>query len=180
MSGYRNNLTSFKWTTEDDKKHLYKEYDCFAPLYSHGQPKEITIYQTICDHTKEYRDFYLQYIIDMLKLNASFNEDEFTFKSLKCRNKDLVVCTLVRILWEKIGCISDMDNAVFLESLRNGKSIYRNKLKRFCDFYSKIESKGTYWGTGHTPESKLVKIRTSTDFINAEKITGVNNFFYNK
>lgn len=181
MLDYRHNITSYKFSLESgNPDKIIKDYACFSQLYVYGQPKEITIFNTKCDHTLQYRDFYLQYIIDMFKLEASFNEDEFIFKSLKDRYKDLLVCTLVRMLWERIGCSSEIDNAAFLESLKNGKSKYRDKLKRFCDFYSKIDQSkaNNYWGEGHTPKPDKIKIKSSKDFINAPVISGVNNFFY--
>lgn len=141
----------------------------------------IKIYNLSCEQTIDYKEFYLKYITDCFKIESNYDEelDCFTFKSTGVKYKDLIIMTLIRFLWEYICGNRRIDNSeMFFEKLKSGKSKYRNKLKRFCDFYSKIDVKENYISDGHAPNFKLCVIKSTQDFIKKKKLTGVNVFFY--
>jgi hypothetical protein len=166
---------------------VYKNYtsnfyneSCFSSLPRNCEDiKYIIIYDIECDVTKDYTDFYIQYIIDMYKLEATFENNIFKFKAFDNRYKNMLICATIRILWENIGDISPtLDTVTYLfELLKNGKCIYKDKLKRFCYFYSKIPYNGNYWNTGHSWNPNLTKIKSTKDFVNTLKLNSVNGFF---
>lgn len=163
-----------------------KEVETFhtkVACYSSMVSKEdfITLYKLDCEKTIKYKMFYLQYVSDMYGLNAEITDEYFKFSCQGDNYKNMLVCATVRLLWENIGSISPAIpmHDVFFEKLQNGKSKYRNKLKRFCDFYSKIDvgEKDSYFNEGHSWKPSKTLIKTTLDFKNYSG-GSVNNFFY--
>jgi hypothetical protein len=157
---------------------------CFSTFFGFKEKyTKIRVYGLDCIPTFEYRNFYLQYILDMFELEeASFNDEYFEFKSTSVLKKDLVVMNTLRLLWENIGG-SDRDGEknikFFLNNLKNGKCRYRNKLKRFCYFYSLItKTHECYYGDNHTWFPWNTKIKSTADFKNCKRLKMINNFFY--
>lgn len=164
-----------------------KSYQCFSRLpYNFNYiNSSITIKKYSREVSLPYVDFYIQYIVDMLKLeDVIIEKDSLTFKAFKERNKNLLVLTLVRFLFEYIGNehYKGKNNIQLFESLMKGKCKYKNKLKKFCYFYIQLKDLGnTYWHTGHTPDPSKVKIRSYKDFNNTDfRKINVNDFFYGK
>ena len=114
-------------------------------------------------------------------IEPEITEEYFKFKGQGSKYKNMLVCATVRLLWENIGSITPAISMhdVFFEKLQNGKSKYRNKLKRFCDFYSKIDvgEKDSYFNEGHSWKPSKTIIKSTLEF---KKYNGgsVNNFFY--
>ena len=157
---------------------------CFSDLKNSNNYTHMEIYDILCKTTEKYYHFYLQYIADMLKLeDVEIGENSFKFKAYPESNKNMLVGSLVRFLFEKFGCIEqpqiDLSKELF-EPLKNGKSKYRNKLKRFCDFYSRINIKNRYFSTGHSWEPSKTEIKSTQDWLKHKKWQGygtVNDFF---
>jgi len=153
---------------------------CFADFFRFGDTKynKIRIYNIDCLPTIDYKEFYIDYVTKMFDLkNTDLIEEYFEFKTTGQRYKDLVVMTIIRLLWEYICGNSSIDSIESLfKPLKEGKSKYRNKLKRFCDFYSKINSQ--YQSEGHCPSPKKVNIKSTEDFKKIKNLKSVNVFFY--
>ena len=169
-----------KWSyTLNGNEKLFQNQDCYSDMINKAD--FITLYNLDCEKTIKYKMSYLQYISDMYDLNAEITEEYFKFKGQGSKYKNMLVCATVRLLWENIGCIVPAIpmHDVFFEKLQSGKSKYRNKLKRFCDFYSKIElgDKNTYFSEGHSWKPSKTLIKSTLEF---KKYNGgsVNNFFY--
>lgn len=166
--------------TENNKEKLFEKKNCYSSMISKAD--FITLYNLDCEKTIKYKMFYLQYISDMYNLNAEITDKYFKFKCQGGKYKNMLVCATVRLLWENIGSITPSIpmHDVFFEKLQNGKSKYRNKLKRFCDFYSKIDlgAKSTYFSDGHSWKPNKTLIKSTLDFKNY-KGESVNKFFYN-
>lgn len=180
----------YQWANETyrltfkDGKTVKENKACYSalPRISYGRLDKIKIYRTKCDKTVEYRDEYLQYVVDMLKLDAKIGKDSIEFKAFDCNTKNMLVCSIFRLLWEKIGYKTPavQTHAVFLEPLlRSGKSKYRNKLKRFCDFYKRTLSPAgkRYWHCGHSWNPEDTEIKSTQDFMAKDRLISVNEFF---
>ena len=113
--------------------------------------------------------------------DVTITKKSFKFKAYTYKAKNMLVLSLVRILWERFGMMSDKicPNHDFLKSLQNDKCKYKNKLARFCYFYKKIKFKSDYFHNGHIWNPSKTKIRYTKEFTKT-KITDVNNFFYGK
>lgn len=165
----------------DDKQNVA----CFSFMRDYiGEYTHVYIYNILCKHTKDYHNFYLNYISDMLKLeDVEIGDNSFKFKTYPCNYKNLLVASIVRLLHEPIGTTSYSNNEGkikehknFFKNLKHGKSKYRNKLKRFCDFYSRIEC-SRYFYTIHFLSPKDMKIKSTQDWLKTKNISGVNIFF---
>jgi len=183
---------------KNDKSQLKvsrKDANCFVSLpsneYFSSRPSYITLYNYECKTTKEFTDFYINYIIDMLKLeNVILKKNIITFKAFPERKKNLLVLTLLRILFEEMRefnnkmNIKNVLNVKFLNNLKNGTCEYTEKLERFCYFYKNLienPENVQYWSEGHTPKPWLTVIKNYEDFKNTNFINiGVNDFFYGK
>jgi len=166
----------------NDEVLLSKRYTaCFANFFKFENEKynKIRIYNIDCLPTIDYKDFYIDYITKMFDLkNTNLTNEYFEFKTTGQKYKDLVVMTIIRLLWEFI-CGNHEINSIesLFKPLKKGKSKYRNKLKRFCDFYSKINNR--YLGDSHCPNPNLIKIKSTEDFKKIKNLKRVNDFFYN-
>jgi len=82
-------------------------YHCFSRLPQNNSiyiNSSITIKKYSREISLPYVDFYIQYIVDMLKLeDVIIEKDSLTFKAFKERSKNLLVLTLVRFLFEYMG-----------------------------------------------------------------------------
>lgn len=157
---------------------------CFSQFMSGNFPQKdynkIKIYDLDCEKTKEYKEFYLQYVIDMLNIKASFNEEYFEFKSTGSKYKDAAVMSIVRLIWEKfLNKTPIIDTpTLFFKRLRDDECEYKDKLQRFCYFYSKIPVHST--GYNHSAHSWLpgsCAIKSTKDFEECVHWTSVNGFF---
>lgn len=163
--------------TKNNNEELFKKEICYSQMISNAD--FITLYDLDCEKTIKYKMFYLKYVSDMYKLDAEITEEYFRFKCQGGKYKNMLVCATIRLLWENIGGINPAipTHDVFFEQLKNGKSKYRNKLKRFCDFYSQIKVSG-FFAEGHSWNPSKTLIKSTLDFKNYNKFS-VNNFFYN-
>lgn len=173
---------------KDKTVHNSKNHACFSQMpcsqtFNNNKISKIIIYDLERKVTIEYREFYLKYLVDMLKLKkAVITDTSFEFQAFPCRRKTLLVCTLTRVLYEKFGGYSVDNVKDILIPLQTGKSKYRNKLKRFCDFYSRIPSNDNFknFPSGHFFKPSLTKIKSTDDFVKAKTLTSVNEFFENQ
>ena len=163
----------------NNNETILEKQNCYSSMVHNVD--FITLYNLNCEKTIKYKMFYLQYVSDMYDLNAEITEEYFKFKGQGSKYKNMLVCATVRLLWENLGYISPTIpmHDIFFEKLQNGKSKYRNKLKRFCDFYSKIDvgEKDSYFSEGHSWKPSKTIIKSTLEF---KKYNGgsVNNFFY--
>ena len=165
----------------NNNETILEKQNCYSSMVHNVD--FITLYNLNCEKTIKYKMFYLQYVSDMYDLNAEITDEYFKFKCQGDKYKNMLVCATIRLLWENIGTINPAIpmHDVFFEKLQNGKSKYRNKLKRFCDFYSKIDlgAKSTYFSDGHSWKPNKTLIKSILDFKNY-KGGSVNGFFYNQ
>ena len=163
----------------NNNETILEKQNCYSSMVHNVD--FITLYNLNCEKTIKYKMFYLQYVSDMYDLNAEITEEYFKFKGQGSKYKNMLVCATVRLLWENLGYISPTIpmHDIFFEKLQNGKSKYRNKLKRFCDFYSKIDvgEKDSYFNESHSWKPSKTIIKSTLEF---KKYNGgsVNNFFY--
>ena len=155
---------------------------CFSELrhIKSNLLEKIKLYDFKCKLSIAYRKWYLKYICDMLQLEeVEITEDYIVFKAYDDTYKNMLILTMFRFLYEQLGYITPIiqTHEVFLEPLKNGECPYTDKLERFCYFYSKIEARKDYYSTGHSwyPEHTIIK--STEDFLNTKKFTGVNDFF---
>lgn len=157
---------------------------CFSNLFRFGDKyTKIRVLGLDCEPSSKYKNFYLQYIIEMFDLEgASFNDEFIEFNTTGQKYKDLVVMTALRILWENIcGSYNDgVENVqFFLENLQNGKCEHEDKLERFCYFYALIQKKEKcYYGDNHMWYPWNTKIKSTQDFKTVKGLSTVNGFFY--
>lgn len=147
MRKYSNkNSVSYK-LIDKDGKIFYDQINtaCYTGLRREGYLAEkVTFRNFRCEETNKYTNFFLKYIGDMLELEYELIEDEFTIQTTLSSTANLILGSLVRMLFEG----TDKDQAIaFFELLKKGKSKYKNKLERFCDLYSQMPSK--YIDSGH-------------------------------
>lgn len=163
---------------KDGSVKEFTQESCFSQLPENcSNIDKIVLYNLDCELTKDYRNWYLQYIIDMLQLDVSFDEQSFTFKAFNCRYKNMLVCSLTRILWEKMFMKDDCDNIEWvLKPLKKARK--PDKLSRFCKVFQSIPIKDDYLHDGHLPNPNKVKIKTQQDWLKSETLNSVNGFFY--
>mgnify|MGYP003648995543 CR=1 FL=1 len=168
-------------------------YACFASLGNrYGKQisrKErvayIIIRQTKCEETKAYTQHWLKYIGKMFALNYVITEDTFQFKSTKLKTSDLIVCTLVRSLWEGKPHVMEQTLELFKALFDENKySGIKDLLARFCFAWSKLE-KGSYgWNNHHIAMNPAdVQLRTTKEFkelVKSKMNVGVMKFFSEK
>lgn len=176
-------VLSYSLYNNDIQIARFTRTNCFSSLSDYeGDYNKMIISDTLCKVTKDYHDFYLHYIADMLKLeNVVITENSIEFKAYPETYKNMLVGSLVRFLFENLGNIplNCIDIQIkFLDDLKNGKSKYRNKLKRFCDFYSRIK-KPKWFQTGHSWDPSQTKIKSTQDWLKYKttKYDPVNTFF---
>ena len=154
---------------------------CFSDFMSRfNSPYDtIRIYKLDCKPTLEYKNFYLQYVIDMLQIEGSFSEEHFEFKSLGFRIKDAAVMSIVRFIWENIGTNSIDTPNLFFKRLRDDECPHEDKLERFLYFYKDLSTlaKITYFSDGHSWSPGQTKIRSTQQFVDETNWTSVNGFF---
>ena len=138
----------------------------------------IRIYELSSKPTLEYKDFYLQYVIDMLGVDASFNEEYFELKTQGNKIKDAAVMTLVRFIWENLGNDTIDTPNKFFKRLRDDECPHEDKLERFCYFYNELKTVSkAYFSEGHSWKPKDGLIRSTQQFIDFKDWKTVNGFF---
>lgn len=161
-------------------EEFYTKVNCYSSMISKAD--FIILYNLDCEKTLKYKIFYLKYVSDMYNLNAEITDEYFKFKCQGNIYKNMLICATIRLLWEQLGNITPIIQMhdVFFEKLQSGKSKYRNKLKRFCDFYSQIDigDKNNYFTEGHSWKPSKTLIKSTLDFKNY-KGDSVNEFFTN-
>ena len=167
-----------------DDKVVLERYNtaCFSEFMSRfNSPYDtIRLYDIDCKPTIQYKDFFLQYVIDMFKIEGSFNDEYFEFKSTGIKKKDAAVMSVVRLLWEQAGNQNiDTPNKLFKPLFERHPCRWRDKLKRFCFFYKKLEEEvgAKYFSCGHSWMPKYTRIRSTKEFVTETKWINVNNFF---
>jgi hypothetical protein len=138
----------------------------------------IRIYKIASKPTMEYKDFFLQYVIEMLDLKASFNEEYFEFKSLGKVMKDAAAMSIIRMLWENLGTKTpfiDSPNLLF-KRLRDEECPHEDKLEKFCYFYNQLKDNG-YFSDGHSWNPRYGKIKSTAQFKAQQDWASVNVFF---
>ncbi len=154
---------------------------CFADFMSRfNHPYDtIRIFDIDCEPTKQYKDFFLQYVIDMFDIEGSFNDDYFEFKSQGIKHKDAAVMSIVRFLWETLGNSDqriDTPNLLF-KRLRDDECPHEDKLMRFLYFYKEMGEVSQYFSEGHSWRPVSTRLRTTKEFKEHEQWTNVNSFF---
>lgn len=137
-------------------------------------PIIIVLEDILCEDTIDYHDIYCKYIGEMLKLDYVITESTFEFVDTGMRYFNLLVCTLIRYLWE--GMILD-NHISFFENLMKHNDY---TLENFCQAYQSFGDE--YIDLGHQigPPS-LVKIRSYDELIKYFSTEeGINNFFINE
>lgn len=166
--------------------HIVKKYPksvCYSALKEFkfgktGDVDEIYLYNIECKKTKDYTLLYLQYIKDMLKLDAHFTNEYFCFKVSESYMKNLLVCTLIRFLRENLFDLIPYPQTqdIFFKPLFTEKCTFRGKLQRFCYFYSKIKVDENNAIFAHSWTPSKTKIKSYTDY-KLTKCNQVNTFF---
>jgi hypothetical protein len=164
----------------------FKNSNCFTQLRDYKSNSEIdtvTIDNIKCKPSKKYIELYLKYISEMLELEkVEITDNSFTFGAFHSSYKNLLVCSLVRFLFENIGAIIPaipLHDVFFKPLLIDGECKYNDKLERFCYFYKLIPVKDDYFHTGHSWKPYQTKIKSLESFklFNFTYNTGVNGFF---
>jgi hypothetical protein len=154
---------------------------CFSHFMSSSFSSKydtIRIYEFNAKPTSEYTAFYLQYVIDMLGIEGSFNEECFEFKTQGIKIKDATVMTIVRFIWENIGTLSLDTPNLFFKKLRDEECPHEDKLEKFCYFYKQLNDqiKG-YFSEGHSWRPQDCVIKSTKQFIDEKSWKSVNAFF---
>lgn len=153
---------------------------CYADFWSRfsGAYDTVRIYDIDCRPTVEYKNFFLQYVIDMYQIEGSFNDEYFELKTQGNRVKDILVMSTVRLLWETLGGSSKYDTPNLLfKKLRDDECPHEDKLARFCYFYKAIDPDGKYFSEGHSWPPYRTVIKTTNDYLNHKNFETVNGFF---
>ena len=147
----------------------YKYSACYSDLIAYLDDDYCVKFKNIyCEETKDYFDFYIKYICEMFKVKYKLDSAEktLTIPLYKNHTMNLIFCSTLRMLWE--GYYPN-NRVKFFKNLKEGRCSYRNKLKRFCYFYSLI--KDNYFSKHHNIASpKDIKIRSTQDFLKLKKI----------
>jgi len=172
---------SYTVIKEDGKSRSKFHESCFGYIRDYkGRSKlaSIILNDINCAITMEYRDFYLQYISDMLCLESKILENGFKFKASDINHKNLLVLSLLRFLFENMGCLNPHLDVVnlFLKPLRDDECPYTDKLERYCYFYSLIPQDG-YWHDSHCWKPKRTAIKSTKDYLECKELWNVNSFF---
>lgn len=181
--------TDLKWADvsyivekDNGKFKYFNNQSCFTYIrnYNHKNVKIefITLTDINCEVTMEYRDFYLQYVSDMLGLESEILENGFKFKASSINHKNLLILSLLRFLFENIAHSYPAIDIVnlFLKPLQNDDCEYSDKLERFCYFYSLIPV-NSYWHDGHCWNPKRTTIKSTKDYLECKELWNVNSFF---
>jgi hypothetical protein len=116
---------------------------CFADLPNSKEGDTIKIYSLLCEHTKSYIADYMDFINEIQPMDWD-GGDVVSFKSTGTRAKDMAICCMIRMLWEK----NDINLNLFFNTL-----LYELKekdpIKRFIKAYNTKGVIGHYTGQGH-------------------------------
>lgn len=130
-----------------------------------------------CTNTIKYHVFYCDYIGKILKLDYTITKDSFKFKDTYNEGFNLLVCTLIRYLWE--GMILKNHIKLF-EGLFNSELKY--SLEEFCNVYKTLSD--NYMDNGHTigkPSKINIKnYEQLNDYFIIQGNSNINKFFYNE
>src|SRR5690606_7198548 len=151
-------------TCYGDLHSLIEDYDYDNATY-------IEILDVECEETIDYWKFYCDYIGKIFKLDYKITDDSFVFKLLDEHKLNLLICTLIRYLWEhsEYGEWDDNENdnnknerveehLNFFELLYKDKDNLEYTLEEFCLYYSEAGFKNTH--NGHQIcDSKRIKIK---------------------
>jgi hypothetical protein len=175
---------SYSVEKDNGKSRDFEHESCFGYIRDYGSKSKlltITLFDINCKVTMEYRDFYLQYITDMLGLESEILENGFKFKASHINHKNLLVLSLLRFLFENIGHMTPALDIVkfFLKPLRDDNCEYTDKLERYCHFYSLIPQ-DNYWHDGHCWKPKNTAIKSTKDYLECNELYNVNSFFEKK
>lgn len=174
---------SYSLRLSDGQKLHFNQVSCFYKLHNINNVAEITIRRTKCKSTIMFHNEYLQYVNKMFALNAVVGKNSFTFKAFKCNNKNMLILSAIRILFEPF-CTREVKNSVdisevFLKPLLTSKEkIYKDRLKRFCYYYNNIELVTKYTTDLHIWLPSRTIIKSTKDFKKVKKLSSVNKFFY--
>lgn len=166
----------------EGKKVLEKDKTaCFSEFMKrfHLPYDTIRLRDIDCKKTFEYKEFYLNYVIEMLDLDASFNDEYFEFKASGIIMKDAVVMTVIRFLWENIGGGNIDTPNLFFKRLRDDECPHEDKLERFCYFYKELTEadKRSYFSDGHSWKPNLTRMKNLNHYKTHKDWTSVNGFF---
>tara|TARA_R110000772_G_scaffold54130_1_gene123538 strand:- start:57654 stop:58211 length:558 start_codon:yes stop_codon:yes gene_type:complete len=172
---------SYSFHSKDKVINEIKNNSCFSKIATIQEAYDsILITNLNCTETIGFKDFYLNYIGEMLGLDYIIIDNGFKFKSLNSKKANLLVCTLVRMLWE--GPQNSLEKYIQLfTELRDRNTRIKKKFKRFCFIYSKLETDG-YFANGHSIcITNKCKLRTLEDFKKwvrkVETYPSINKFF---
>ena len=165
---------------------------CYGELYSLIEfctdSTYIELLDVECKETISYWKFYCDYIGKILKLNYKITNNSFIFEILDEYKLNILVCTLIRYLWEISEDSADEEASInehltFFESLYNDKDNLKYNLEEFCLYYKKAGFENT--SSGHQIcDSKYIKLKTYDELIEAFDKTmfpyGFINQFFTK
>jgi len=137
---------SYMITYKDGSTVSYLDESCYGILmdeYAISDIKRITLYNILCEDTKEYHEFYLNFLIDTFKLkNVEIDDDEFSFDIVTSENRRrsylnlLLVLTSIRYLWEGNYLREHLKFFEYIKQ-RNRKGI--SKLKLLMEAWGKLD-----------------------------------------
>jgi len=163
----------------DEQKHL--------PITSKKRLKYIIIKEVKCEETELWQKAWLTYLGEMFDLKYVLTDDTFMFESLRDRSADLIVCTLVRLLWEGAPSILTATLKLFKSLVPNGKfkkgSVPKSTLlPEFCKAWKTLPN--GYWNNhhialkpSHVEERTLEEFKKYVKFNKCNQNIGVMHFF---
>ena len=170
---------------DKDDNVIFKEkgYTCYSNLKVKGitsEAKYILFKDFRTKGFEEYTDKYLLYISKMLDLESTITPLTFKVKLYNNITANLIVATIVRMLFE--GDAYKSIEKFLIKLLDNTYYKHEDKFSRFCYIYSTLNIK--YMSEGHhICKPKDIKIKTIDNFKSLldikvkDGVTRVNNFF---
>lgn len=143
-NSYEENICDYLVTSaEGDIIVDETEVACFAELPASEKGNKIKIYSLLCKHTEKYIADYMDFLNEIQPMDWD-GGDVVSFETTGTRAKDLAICCMIRMLWEK----NDIDLDLFFNTL-----LYELKekdpIKRFIKAYNTPGVIGSYTGQGH-------------------------------
>lgn len=160
---------------DENKYIIYEEegVSCYSDLYTYLEDDDceyIELLDVECEETIKYWKFYCEYIGKIFKLDYKITDDSFIFKLLDENRLNLLVCSLIRYLWEISESVDDEErineHLTFFESLYNDKDNLKYNLEEFCLYYKKAGFKDIN-ETHQISSSERIKIKSYNDLIEA-------------
>ena len=177
---YEDNCCDFEVLNSKGEVIVYEqEAACFAEIPDSPQDYQtIKIFDILCEPTETYAEDYIEFINEIHPIKWG-GRDIVSFETTGNRAKDLAICCMVRMLWEKNNINLDLFFNTLLYDL-----IEKDPIKRFIKAYNTNGIIGRYSGVGHafgyTLKYKLaLKNKSLKSFKTAIDIHNHYDFFTN-